>query len=268
MRVPSLVGCLVTAAFLFLCESRAYSQSPLESLFGSRVRLLLAENCRSCHGELATAGLRIDPRASLSQGTGRGQAIVPGDPGTTFSLQALERSRPDLKMPPASRSAQRRIDDLSTWIRDGAMWPAWDSHGDIMDHRRPAAEADPAVTALVRNLKARGLLDKTLVVVGNEFGRTPAVELQRNSQLTKGRGHNSLGFTVLLAGGGVKGGLTYGGIDDFGFTAAENPAHVHDLHAAVLHLLGLDHTRLIYRFGGRAVRLTDVHGEILRDILT
>ena len=143
----------------------------------------------------------------------------------------------------------------------------WDSHRDIMAHKRLAAEADPAIASLIRDLKARGLFDETLVIVGSEFGRTPAVELQRNSQLTNGRDHNSLGFTVLLAGGGVRGGMTYGATDEFGYTAVEKPVHVHDLHATVLHLLGLDHTKLTYHYSGRDFRLTDVHGNVLREIL-
>ena len=143
----------------------------------------------------------------------------------------------------------------------------WDSHGDIMAHKRLSAEADPAIATLIRDLKARGLFEETLVIVGSEFGRTPAVQLQRNSQLTNGRDHNSLGFTVLLAGGGVRGGMTYGATDEFGYTAVEKPVHVHDLHATVLHLLGLDHTKLTYHYSGRDFRLTDVHGNVLSEIL-
>jgi hypothetical protein len=144
----------------------------------------------------------------------------------------------------------------------------WDSHGDIMAHKRLAAEADPAIASLVRDLKARGLFDETLVIVGSEFGRTPAVQIQPTSQLHNGRDHNSLGFTVLLAGGGVKGGMTYGATDDFGYTAVDKPVHVHDLHATILHLLGLDHTKLTFHYSGRDFRLTDVHGNVVKPILT
>ena len=144
----------------------------------------------------------------------------------------------------------------------------WDSHGDIMAHKRLAAEADPAISSLVRDLKARGLFDETLVIVGSEFGRTPAVQIQPTSQLHNGRDHNSLGFTVLLAGGGVKGGMTYGATDDFGYTAVDKPVHVHDLHATILHLLGLDHTKLTFHYSGRDFRLTDVHGNVVKPILT
>ncbi len=143
----------------------------------------------------------------------------------------------------------------------------WDSHGDIMDHKRLAAQADPAIAFLIQDLKVRGLLDETLVIVGSEFGRTPAVQLQP-AGLQNGRDHSSLGFTILLAGAGVRGGMTYGATDEFGYKAIEKPAHVHDLHATVLHLLGLDHTKLTYHFSGRDFRLTDVHGNVLRDILS
>jgi hypothetical protein len=143
----------------------------------------------------------------------------------------------------------------------------WDSHGDIMEHKRLAAQADPAIAFLIEDLKARGLFDETLVIVGSEFGRTPAVQIQPGSQLQNGRDHNSLGFTVLLAGAGVRRGMVYGATDDFGYRAVENPVHVHDLHATVLHLLVLDHTKLTYHYSGRDFRLTDVHGNVVREIL-
>jgi hypothetical protein len=143
----------------------------------------------------------------------------------------------------------------------------WDNHGDIMDHKRLAAQADPAIAFLVKDLQVCGLLEETLVIVGSEFGRTPAVPIQPNSQLQNGRDHSSLGFTILLAGAGIRGGTVYGATDDFGYKAVEQPVHVHDLHATVLHLLGLDHTRLTYPFSGRDFRLTDVHGNVINAIL-
>ncbi len=114
---------------------------------------------------------------------------------------------------------------------------------------------------LAQDLKARGLLDDTLVLWGGEFGRTPT------AQGDDGRDHNPHGFTMWLAGGGVKPGTHYGSTDDYGYYAVENKVHIHDLHATILHLLGLDHTRLTYRYAGRDFRLTDVHGEVVRDIL-
>lgn len=137
----------------------------------------------------------------------------------------------------------------------------WDDHGDIMNHANHARQSDQAIAALIRDLQSRGMLDETLIIWGGEFGRTPW------SQGAKGRDHHSRGFTMWLAGGGVKGGLAYGNTDQFGNMAAENPVHVHDLHATILHLMGLDHERLTYRYSGRDFRLTDVHGHVVTDIL-
>ena len=142
----------------------------------------------------------------------------------------------------------------------------WDSHTDIMAHRTLAQMSDGAMTTLIQDLKERGLLDETLVLIGSEFGRTPVLETGGIS-LQNGRDHNSHGFTCLLAGGGVKAGMVYGATDDFGFKAEQNPVHVHDLHATMLHLLGFDHERLTYRYSGRDFRLTDVHGHVVKDIL-
>jgi hypothetical protein len=137
----------------------------------------------------------------------------------------------------------------------------WDSHGDNAKIQgNLCREVDPPIAALLTDLKQRGLLDETLVLWSGEFGRTPA------SQGT-GRDHNHWGFSAWLAGGGVKGGVAYGATDEFGFRAAVNRVHVHDLHATMLHLLGLDHEHLTYRYSGREFRLTDVHGQVLHDIL-
>jgi hypothetical protein len=143
----------------------------------------------------------------------------------------------------------------------------WDSHDNIeKNHRSLANQIDGPIAALLTDLKARGLLDETLVVCGGEFGRTPAVELV-GGKPGMGRDHNHWGFTVWLAGGGVKGGTVYGATDEFGYKAVENPVHVHDLHATMLHLLGFDHERLTYRYAGRDFRLTDVAGHVVKDIL-
>lgn len=143
----------------------------------------------------------------------------------------------------------------------------WDSHEDIMSHRKLAGGTDPAVASLIEDLKARDMLRDTIVVLGTEFGRTPAVENGSNTKLHFGRDHNSYGYSIAIAGGGIRGGTTYGATDDFGYRAAQKPVHPHDLNATLLHLLGLDHTRLTYRYSGRDFRLTDVHGEVLRDII-
>ncbi len=143
----------------------------------------------------------------------------------------------------------------------------WDSHEQIdKNHRRLAAECDRAIGALLTDLKQRGLFGETLVLCGGEFGRTPAVELV-NGKPGNGRDHNHWGFSVWLAGGGVRGGTVYGATDDFGYRAVENKVHVHDLHATMLHLMGFDHEQLTYRYAGRDFRLTDVHGRVVKEIL-
>lgn len=146
----------------------------------------------------------------------------------------------------------------------------WDSHDKIEEeHRRLAAEVDQGIAALLTDLKERGLFEETLVLCGGEFGRTPAVELPAPGTpgSGKGRDHNHWGFSVWLAGGGVKGGHVHGATDEFGFRAVEGRMHVHDLHATMLHLLGFDHERLTYRYAGRDFRLTDVSGEVAKEIL-
>ncbi len=138
----------------------------------------------------------------------------------------------------------------------------WDQHSNLKEgHENNARAVDRAIAGLLIDLKGRGLLDSTLVVWGGEFGRTPM------AQGSDGRDHNPFGFTMWLAGGGIKGGTIHGATDDYGYHAVEDKVEVHDLHATMLHLLGMDHKRLTMRFGGRDMRLTDVHGEIVRDIL-
>jgi hypothetical protein len=143
----------------------------------------------------------------------------------------------------------------------------WDSHDHIdKNHRALATQIDGPLAALLTDLKRRGMLNDTLVICGGEFGRTPAVELA-GGKPALGRDHNHYGFTVWLAGGGVKGGTVYGATDDFGYKAVENPVHVHDLHATVLYLMGFDHEKLTYRHSGRDFRLTDVEGEVVKAVL-
>ena len=138
----------------------------------------------------------------------------------------------------------------------------WDQHSNLADgHRQNAAATDKPVAALLKDLKRRGLLDETIVLWGGEFGRTP------NAQGSNGRDHNPFGYTVWLAGGGFKPGIRHGATDDFGYFAVEDKVHLHDLHATILHQMGLDHEKLTYRFSGRDYRLTDVHGHVVRDIL-
>jgi hypothetical protein len=158
----------------------------------------------------------------------------------------------------ARRLAERGV--RITQIYYGNNQP-WDDHTDILNHRSHARASDRPIAALLRDLKARGLFEDTLVIWGGEFGRTPM------SQGARGRDHHHLGFTMWLAGGGVKRGHVHGATDDFGYNAVHQRVHVHDLHATILHLLGLDHERLTYRYSGRDFRLTDVHGRVVEEIL-
>ncbi|MFO0898094.1 MAG: DUF1501 domain-containing protein [Pirellulales bacterium] len=142
----------------------------------------------------------------------------------------------------------------------------WDTHSNNDDrHRELCADSDRATAALLVDLERRGLLEDTLVVWGGEFGRTPYAEPQKEGKA--GRDHHHTAFSMLLAGGGVKGGLTYGATDELGMHAVEDRVHVHDLHATILHLLGIDHTKLTYRYSGRDFRLTDVYGRVVEGIL-
>jgi hypothetical protein len=158
----------------------------------------------------------------------------------------------------ARRLVERGVRMVQIYYGNGQPW---DDHGDILNHRKHAQASDRPIAALLKDLKVRGLLQDTLVIWGGEFGRTPA------AQGTKGRDHHSLGFSMWLAGGGVKGGHVHGATDEFGFEAVLDRMHVHDLHATVLHLMGLDHEKLTYRYSGRDFRLTDVHGRVVREIL-
>jgi hypothetical protein len=168
----------------------------------------------------------------------------------------------------ARRLLERGVRFVQVW--HGAGQP-WDSHDDIeINHRRLAKECDQAIWALLSDLKQRGMLDDTLVIWGGEFGRTPTVELPTpgaNAGKINGRDHNHHGFSMWLAGGGVKGGTVVGNTDEFGFAAQDNKVHVHDLHATMLQLLGFDHEKLTYRYAGRDFRLTDVHGRVVDDII-
>jgi len=166
------------------------------------------------------------------------------------------------------RLLERGVRFIQLW--HGAGQP-WDHHDDIeVGHRTLAQQCDQAIAAFLFDLKQRGMLDDTLVVWGGEFGRTPTVELPTpgaNAGKQNGRDHNHYGFTVWMAGGGVKGGHVHGATDEFGFQAVENPVHVHDLHATILHLLGFDHETFTFHYAGRDFRLTDVHGNVVHDII-
>ena len=138
----------------------------------------------------------------------------------------------------------------------------WDHHTNLKTALAAKAQSvDKPIAGLLKDLKSRGLLGETLVLWGGEFGRSP------EAQDGRGRDHHNLGFTMWMAGGGVKGGFSHGGTDDYGYEAVEGKVHVHDWHATILHLLGLDHERLTYRYAGRDMRLTDVKGNVVKDVI-
>jgi len=159
----------------------------------------------------------------------------------------------------ARRLSERCVRFVQVYYGNGQPWDTHTNHNELT--RRLGLDIDQPMAALLTDLKRRGLLEDTLVIWGGEFGRTST------SESGDGRDHNHWGFTYWLAGGGVKGGMAYGATDEFGFRAVENRVHVHDLHATILHLLGIDHERLTYRYAGRDYRLTDVYGQVIRPIL-
>jgi hypothetical protein len=170
----------------------------------------------------------------------------------------------------ARRLAERGVRFVQVYYLNAKSNQPWDTHQDNdKRHRCLCADGDRATAALLVDLKRRGLLDDTLVIWGGEFGRTPYAQPTMKAGSTKavGRDHHHTGFTMLLAGGGIRGGLAYGATDEFGMNAVENRVHVHDLHATILHLLGIDHEKLTYRYSGRDFRLTDVHGRVVQDVL-
>lgn len=165
----------------------------------------------------------------------------------------------------ARRLLERGVRFVQLW--HGAGQP-WDNHSNIeSEHRKLARQIDQPVAALLADLKQRGMLEDTLVLFGGEFGRTPTVELAGDGKPINGRDHNHWGFSVWMAGGGIKGGTVYGATDEIGFKAADKPTSVHDLHATMLHAMGINHEELTYRYAGRDFRLTDVHGTVIDDIL-
>jgi len=168
----------------------------------------------------------------------------------------------------ARRLIERGVRFVQVWHGEGQPW---DNHDDIeVNHRRLAQQCDQAIGALLTDLKQRGLLEETLVIWGGEFGRTPVVELPQNGANAgkiNGRDHNHWGFTMWMAGGGVRGGYVHGATDEFGFRAVENKVHVHDLHATIMKLVGYDHEKFTYRYAGRDFRLTDVHGKVVEELI-
>lgn len=185
----------------------------------------------------------------------------------TLRLYGVERGQKDgfgWMCLVARRLAERGVRFIELMERGGGLYSDWDSHENMMDHAARAQSADRPIAALLKDLKSRGMLDETLVVITTEFGRPPFEDGSKGA----GRSHQPSAFTSLLAGGGVTGGIAYGKTDELGINVVEDPVHVNDFHATILHILGLDHERLTYRHSGRDFRLTDVHGKVVSKILS
>jgi cytochrome c553 len=262
--------------------------------FEKQIRPLLVARCVSCHGPTQqSSSLRVDSRDALVKGGNRGPAIVPGDASLSLLAKAIRHD--GVKMPVGGKLAANEIEAVEKWINLGAPWPNetaapgapglyarlkkehWafepvrdpqpeevgsDQHSELKKgHEGNALITDQGVAALIKDLKSRGLLKETLVVWATEFGRTP------HAPKPDGRDHHETAFSVWMAGGGVKRGFVYGATDEVGMRSVENITEVYDLHATILQLLGLDDKKLTYRFGGRDVSLTDVHGHVIGDIL-
>jgi hypothetical protein len=189
--------------------------------------------------------------ASESEGVRSQYGIAPGDQ-KSFAWQCLV----------ARRLVERGVRVVE--LIDNGSHDNWDSHGDMETHRPKAQRVDQALSTLLKDLRQRGLLDQTLVAICTEFGRTPWSDGGNG----KGRNHYAKAFSSLLAGAGVRGGMAYGETDDFGAEIIKNPCHIHDYHATILHLMGIDHEQLTYRYGGRDFRLTDIAGNVVREILS
>ena len=233
-----------------------------------RLELGLAERLNRRHlsdrgddQELA-ARIRTFETAFQMQTEAKEAFEISNETQATLDLYGLKHDQTDgfgWKCLVARRLAERGVRFIE--LIDGSSSHNWDQHGNMAEHADHAKVIDQPIAALLTDLKQRGMLDETLVVWTTEFGRTPGVDGD------KGRGHHSACFSSWLAGGGVKGGISYGATDEIGAVVAENRVHVHDFHATILHLLGIDHTRLTYRHAGRDFRLTDVAGNIVQDIL-
>jgi hypothetical protein len=164
----------------------------------------------------------------------------------------------------ARRLLERGVRFVQLWHGGGQPW---DNHDDISVHAQLSKDIDQPIAALIADLKQRGMFEDTLIIWGGEFGRTPTVELKPSGEPMKGRDHNPYGFSMWMAGGGIKGGTVHGATDEFGFRAVDDVVEVHDLHATILHLLGFNHERFTYRYAGRDFRLTDVHGKVIQSIV-
>ena len=237
----------------------------------SRQKLELMQKLNRLHRDKHRTQPELDARIASFETAFRMQAEAPG----LFDLQSESESVKmlygDTDFGRKCLTARRLVESGVRFVEilDGARGRRWDAHGNrgglVDNHRTNAARTDRGITALIMDLKSRGLLDETLVVWATEFGRTPFEEAQKEESL--GRGHHHYGFSMWMAGGGIKPGITYGATDDLGMHAIKDRVSHHDLHATMLHLLGLDHERLTFRHNSRDFRLTDVHGNVVHGLI-
>ena len=250
-------------------EARLSSLAPGDDPALQRLQLDLLARRNRQHLERVGADLRLEARIAAFEMSFRMQAEAPQVMDLSRETAAMQRSygvgeEPTDEYARQCLLARRCLEAGVRFVQVNFSYPRnyWDAHGDLRNnHTTNAKKVDKPIAALLNDLKSRGLLDDTLVIFGTEFGRTPA------AQGTDGRDHHPHAFSVWLAGGGIRGGMTYGQTDDFGYYVAENKVTMPDFHATILHLLGLDHERLTYRHAGRDYRLTDVHGRVVREVL-
>jgi len=248
----------------------SYVNNPKFSLVQQRRELDLLEKLEKMREEQTGTDQQVEASIKSMEIAYRMQTEAP----EVFDVRKESQATLDLYGPgpvargclTAVRLAQKGVRMTQVYYSQG---DPWDAHGDIFAHKTNAKNSDQGFAAVIKDLKSRGLWKDTLVVCGSEFGRTPVREVGgAGAGIKRGRDHNPFGFTMWLAGGAVKGGTIYGATDDFGFKAIEKPVHVHDIHATILYLFGIDHTKLTYRYSGRDFRLTDVSGNVLHDLIT
>ena len=245
-----------------------YVNNPKFSLDEQNRELALLHKLEKINSENAGPDPQVEAVISSMETAYRMQTEAP----EVFDIRKESQATLDLYGPgDVARGALTAVRLLEKGVRMVQLYYAkgdpWDAHADILGHKVNAKNSDQAFAAVVKDLKSRGMWDDTLVVCGSEFGRTPVREVGGMTGSKRGRDHNPFGFTMWLAGGAVKGGTIYGATDDFGFKVVDKPVHVHDIHATILYLMGIDHLKLTYRYSGRDFRLTDVSGNVLHDII-
>jgi hypothetical protein len=252
-------------------EPVAHLKSPTQNIRLRDLELQMLHDLNTRHADIRPGDLQLQARimnAELAKGmmgtapelfdlthesqhTLQQYGVEPGD-NTSFAWQCLTARR-------MLEQGVRAVELIDTGAGNN-----WDAHGNMQDHRPKARRVDQAITALIGDLKQRGLFDETLIMICTEFGRTPFTDGPGH----KGRNHFAKAFSSLLLGGGIRGGTVYGETDEYGMEIVKDPVHIHDYHATILHQLGLDHTQLTYRYAGRDFRLTDVSGRVLHEILS